>query len=235
MTHTYDAMLMDMQMPVMDGIAATRAIRRESRHQSLPVIAAMTANAMRTDQERCLAAGMNDYVTKLIDPDHLFKVLLKWIAPEHGRAEPQSAMPAPRDDGLALDLPVIDGLDVETGLRRVLGKRPLYHKLLHTFIHTQETIVAELESALRTGDRATAERLAHTADDAQAHECFESHQQALRSGLGEVAYLALERAIGQYDYPHALETLLAEAAPVGSGFTVKVVGRHTAILSIAIP
>jgi len=299
MTHTYDAVLMDMQMPVMDGIAATKAIRRDSRHQSLPIIA-MTANAMQKDQERCLAAGMNDYVTKPVDPDHLFKVLLKWIAPEHGRAEPLSAMPAPRDDGLVLDLPVINGLDVEMGLRRVLGKRPLYHKLLHTFIQAQGTIVAEIESALRTGNRATAERLAHTAkgvsgnigatvieglaaelervirenappaeisqhldafaqaqsdllsalrqalsepsatrqdpagpdagalpailallrdfladDDAQAHECFESHQQALRSGFGEAAYLALERAIGQYDYPHALETLLAEAARLG--------------------
>jgi two-component system, sensor histidine kinase and response regulator len=73
----YDAVLMDMQMPVMDGIAATRAIRSDSRFTSLPIIA-MTANAMAADREKCLDAGMNDHIGKPIDPDQLFSVLVRW-------------------------------------------------------------------------------------------------------------------------------------------------------------
>ena len=74
----YDIVLMDMQMPVMDGTDATRAIRSDSRFQTLPIIA-MTANAMASDRELCLQAGMNDHIAKPIDPDQLFSVLLHWI------------------------------------------------------------------------------------------------------------------------------------------------------------
>jgi two-component system sensor histidine kinase/response regulator len=73
----YDAVLMDMQMPVMDGIEATRAIRSDPRFHNLPIIA-MTANAMAADREKCLNAGMNDHIGKPIDPDQLFSVLLRW-------------------------------------------------------------------------------------------------------------------------------------------------------------
>ena len=73
----YDAVLMDMQMPVMDGIEATRVIRSDPRLQDLPIIA-MTANAMAADREQCLKAGMNDHIGKPIDPDELFSVLLRW-------------------------------------------------------------------------------------------------------------------------------------------------------------
>jgi two-component system, sensor histidine kinase and response regulator len=73
----YDVVLMDMQMPVMDGITATRAIRSDPRFKSLPIIA-MTANAMDADREKCLDAGMNDHIGKPIDPDQLFSVLLRW-------------------------------------------------------------------------------------------------------------------------------------------------------------
>jgi CheY-like chemotaxis protein len=80
----YDAVLMDLQMPVMDGIEATRVIRSDPRFQNLPIIA-MTANAMATDREQCLKAGMNDHIGKPIDPDQLFSVLLRWTG--RGSAE----------------------------------------------------------------------------------------------------------------------------------------------------
>jgi two-component system sensor histidine kinase/response regulator len=73
----YHAVLMDMQMPVMDGIEATRIIRSNPRFQALPIIA-MTANAMAADRERCLEAGMNDHIPKPIDPEELFRVLTRW-------------------------------------------------------------------------------------------------------------------------------------------------------------
>ena len=74
----YDVVLMDMQMPVMDGVEATRILRSDSRFERLPIIA-MTANAMASDRELCLDAGMNDHIAKPIDPDQLFGVLLRWI------------------------------------------------------------------------------------------------------------------------------------------------------------
>jgi two-component system sensor histidine kinase/response regulator len=83
----YDLVLMDMQMPVMDGIEATRIIRSDPRFETLPIVA-MTANAMAADRKRCLEAGMNDHIAKPIDPDELFKVLVRWA----GRRSVEDAM-----------------------------------------------------------------------------------------------------------------------------------------------
>jgi two-component system, sensor histidine kinase and response regulator len=77
-SNEYDIVLMDMQMPVMDGIEATRLIRADSRFDKLPIVA-MTANAMAADRERCLEAGMNDHIPKPIDPDQLFGALSRWV------------------------------------------------------------------------------------------------------------------------------------------------------------
>ena len=87
----YDVVLMDMQMPVMDGETATRQLRADPRHAGLPIIA-MTANAMQADRERCFAAGMNDHVPKPIDPDVLWATLVRWLSP---RPEAASHSPAP--------------------------------------------------------------------------------------------------------------------------------------------
>ena len=159
-TRQYDAVLMDMQMPVMDGVTATELIRREPGHQNLPIIA-MTANAMQQDRDKCLAAGMNDFVAKPIDPDMLFNTLLRWI-PEQPR-RPKGARDAGKGQPEALELPVIDGLDVDLGLRRVLDKRPLYLHMLHKFTANQARTVEDIRAALSAGDMATAERLAHSA------------------------------------------------------------------------
>ncbi len=88
----YDIVLMDMQMPVMDGVTATREIRKDERFKDLAIVA-MTANAMRADRERCIAAGMNDHIAKPIEPEDLWQALLKWIKPKHA----MSARPATRD------------------------------------------------------------------------------------------------------------------------------------------
>ena len=165
----YDAVLMDMQMPVMDGIEATRVIRSNPRFQSLPIIA-MTANAMASDRILCLDAGMNDHIAKPIDPDQLFGVLLRWIRrPDgDGRAARRGGA-AHSPDGRANDFElVIPGIDVPAGLRRTGGNRKRYEALLRKFAEQQDGVAAAIEAALSRGDPGTAERAAHSLKGAAA-------------------------------------------------------------------
>jgi signal transduction histidine kinase/DNA-binding response OmpR family regulator len=155
----YDIVLMDMQMPVMDGVTATREIRKEARFKDLPVVA-MTANAMQGDRDRCMAAGMIDHVAKPIEPESLWKALLKWIKPRHRAAADAEGEPQGVQD---VDLPSgIDGLDMVGGLRRVRGKQPLYLSMLGKFVAGQKSVAAEILKALEDNIWDTAERLAHT-------------------------------------------------------------------------
>ncbi|MGC3985219.1 MAG: response regulator [Pseudorhodoferax sp.] len=158
----YDLVLMDMQMPVLDGVAATRLLRQDGRHAGLPILA-MTANAMAADRQRCLEAGMQDFVAKPIEPDALWRALAQWIRPREGLGGLPVAVQAvvAQDDAPVLARPV-PGLDVAKGLRRVLGKRALYLTLLGKFVEGQRDAVAAVQQAVAAGDRATAERLAHT-------------------------------------------------------------------------
>ncbi|MBU0945544.1 MAG: PAS domain S-box protein [Proteobacteria bacterium] len=156
----YDLVLMDMQMPVMDGLTATQEIRKEDCFNDLPVVA-MTANVMQGDRDRCMAAGMNDHVAKPIEPEKLWEALLKWITPQHSTGasvEEVKLQPVQR-----VDLPSgIEGLDMADGLRRVLGKKPLYLSMLRKFVTGQNAFRVEILKALEGNLLDTAERLAHT-------------------------------------------------------------------------
>ncbi len=155
----YDLVLMDMQMPVMDGVTATREIRKQQRFKDLPVVA-MTANAMPGDRDRCLAAGMNDHVAKPIEPDDLWKALLRWIKP---RGNPAVAGVVKQELKSNADIPAgIQGLDTATGLRRVLGKQDLYLSMLRKFAVGQKTTPESIRNALESNAWDTAERLAHS-------------------------------------------------------------------------
>ncbi|MBW7903471.1 MAG: response regulator [Rhodocyclaceae bacterium] len=155
----YDLVLMDMQMPVMDGLAATRAIRAQARFAALPVVA-MTANALAGAREACLAAGMNDHVAKPIEPRDLWAALRRWIRPRPpaaagsagagGRAPPPAALFA------------IAGLDAAAGLRRLRGKTDAYLSILRRFVAGHADSAAVIRNALAAGDAAAAERAAHT-------------------------------------------------------------------------
>ncbi len=163
----YDAVLMDMQMPVMDGIEATRVIRSDPRFNTLPIIA-MTANALVSDREMCLEAGMNDHIAKPIDPDQLFGVLLRWIKrpdgdgaaiTERAAAAKPSGTAAGADGAGPLE---IDGIDVKSALKRTGGNRKRYETLLRRFAQQQAGAVEAIRRALSMGDAATAERTAHS-------------------------------------------------------------------------
>jgi two-component system sensor histidine kinase/response regulator len=155
----YDIVLMDMQMPVMDGVTATQAIRKQSRFQHIPIVA-MTANAMQGDRDRCMAAGMNDHVAKPIEPEELWKALLKWIKPHP--ASVAKSVELTRAVLPAEGLPVIEGLDTVNGLRRVMGKQSLYLSMLRTFASGEKLTTQMIVKSLDERDWITAERLAHT-------------------------------------------------------------------------
>jgi two-component system sensor histidine kinase/response regulator len=154
----YDLVLMDLQMPEMDGYQATAKIRADNRFAKLPIIA-MTAHATIEEKQRCLAAGMNDHVSKPIDPAALFETVSRFYKPTDASGSPPPPAAAITNDS---ELPAIEGLDTQDGLTRVAGNRKLYLKLLRQFVDQQGRSVEEITTALAQGDPALAERIAHT-------------------------------------------------------------------------
>ncbi|MBF0495504.1 MAG: response regulator [Deltaproteobacteria bacterium] len=160
----YDLVLMDVQMPVMGGYEATRLVRQKDRFKKLPIIA-MTAHAMKGAKEECLAAGMNDYVSKPIDPAELFTVLARWIQPgiRRGVEETKKGLDQRRKQGEMVELPAhLPGVDLAAGVERLQGNTRLYRQLLQDFADKYISVTEEIKTLLIGGDLETAERLAHT-------------------------------------------------------------------------
>ncbi|MBX3649957.1 MAG: response regulator [Burkholderiales bacterium] len=197
----YDLVLMDLQMPEMDGYEAVRRIRAEARFSKLPVIA-MTAHAMAEERERCFAAGMNDHIAKPIDPETMFSTLLRWLPHLQQRAAAPAAV---QKSGGNL---VIAGIDAAAGLKRVAGNADLYRKLLGKYVTAQAGAAREIRKALSVGDRITAERVAHTVKGVSGNigavavqEAAARLEAAVRAGNGTEAQImqldeALAAAIG---------------------------------------
>jgi PAS domain S-box-containing protein len=160
-TESFDGVLMDIQMPEMDGYQAVRAIRAQSELAALPIIA-MTANAMLVDRAKALDAGMNDHLPKPIDPGELYAAIKRWFKPHALVSSPQSGTPpaAITDREVAIDY--LDGIDLVDGLKRVAGNHHLYRNLLLKFRQSQADAAQEIRQALAAGDRQRAERIAHT-------------------------------------------------------------------------
>jgi CheY-like chemotaxis protein len=195
----YDVVLMDMQMPVMDGVSATKAIRSDPRFLTLPIIA-MTANAMDTDREMCIQAGMNDHVAKPIDPDQLFATLKRWIKVR--RPIPSPEVPVNKAEAASspgvTHIPEIEGVDLTDGLKRVGGNQRLYRELLVKFAAKFADAGVQVSSALQSGDRSGAERIAHTVKGVagnigikQVQFAAEKLEKAIREG-GEAVPVILQ-------------------------------------------
>jgi PAS domain S-box-containing protein len=142
---TFDVVLMDVQMPELDGVETVKAIRAQERLRSLPVIA-MTAHAMLGDRERFLECGMSDYIAKPIEEEQLLGVLSKWInaapVPVASQEKPQVAATAPQ---------LLPGLNVGDGVRRASGNADLYRRLLAEFRRDIDALIPRLNDSLARG------------------------------------------------------------------------------------
>jgi PAS domain S-box-containing protein len=163
----YDLILMDIQMPIMDGLTATRLIRQSPTGRRVPILA-MTANAFGEDRQRCLDAGMNDHVAKPVNPGSLYATLIKWltpavIEPSTGHA-PTPAAPASSDAAQATiaALEKVPGLDSAYGLQAMRGKLPSYLRLLGIFLETHGHDAEKISAALNSGDFTQAGHIAHS-------------------------------------------------------------------------
>ena len=168
----YDAVLMDLQMPEMDGYTAAGVIRNELKFIKLPIIA-MSADAMMGVRERCLDAGMSDYLTKPIDPSKLFSILQQWMDVEMIEVAESDAAVVPEHE-----LPEIEGINAKEGIARVGGNLKVYTNILKKFCANHADSAAEIKEAVLSGDIELAGRIAHTikgvAGNVGADNVFES-------------------------------------------------------------
>ena len=154
----FDGVLMDCQMPVMDGYTAAREIRRRDAWQGIPVIA-MTANAMAGDKEKVIEAGMVDHIAKPINVGALFNTLARWIVP---RRLPAATQPAEVEQMLGEELENLPGINTRAGLARTMGNLKLYKRLLLNFRSSNLDLPERFNRALAALDMESATLLAHT-------------------------------------------------------------------------
>ncbi len=190
----FHAVLMDIQMPVMDGYEATRQIREMDQHKALPIIA-MTASAMTQDKEKAQQAGMNDHVSKPINIQELFSTLVKWIKPTDWEAvlsEEKPLVPAPpvQASEPIRELGNMPGISVDSGLYHLRGNKTLYTKLLVQFVNEYPDALDEIRAALTSGDMERAQLLAHTLKGVSGNLGFHNLQPAAE---------ALEHAVKEGD------------------------------------
>jgi len=216
----FDLVLMDVHMPIMDGFAAAGVIRKDPRFASLPIVA-LTANALGGDRERCLAAGMNDYLAKPIDPQQMFPTLLRHLpespapqAPGHDDRRPAPPLPARADvDTIVAALAMIPGIKVEEAVSRMMGRRDLYAKLACRIAAERADLLTQLAQASRSGDRESVAGLIHGAKSMLGALGVEDLQQrcvALQRSLREgdpIDDLAEEIAAFSADFASLLERL----------------------------
>ena len=204
----FDLVLMDIQMPEMDGFQATAKIRSDAQLARLPIIA-MTAHATMEERQRCLEAGMNDHVSKPIDPE----LLIETVGRFYQSTESPAAAGSPRPEVPAApspeDIPSVDGLDTKDGLSRVGGNCKLYLKLLRQFVEQQGPSPAQIADALTRHDVPVAERLAHTVKGVAG---------SLGARAVQTAAATLEAALGAKANSAELTPMLREFSSVLGDF-----------------
>lgn len=233
----FDLIFMDLHMPEMDGITATKVLRSNPRFKTLPIIA-MTAHALVEERQRCLDAGMNDHVSKPIDPDKLFSTLLRWAKPKP-KAERTSAELLPMEiDEVAL--PQVTGINLADGLKRVAGNRRLYRDLLSQFATKQADAATQIAGALDNRDFNLAERIAHTVKGVagnlgitQVHNVAGKLEKSIREGHDSVPVLVDQLALTLRSQVAAINQVLRDlAAAEPSDLQRPSLNKEDAILAI---
>ena len=203
----FDGILMDCQMPVMDGYTATREIRKNREWQNLPIIA-MTANAMAGDREKVLEAGMNDHIAKPLNVNVMFRTLVKWLKPElYGKVT--DGIPEGSESGVPVSLPDIPGINSRAGMATTMNNGKLYHRLLERFRDSYQNFEGQIKAALSDPDRTSAERCAHTLKGTAANIGAKGLETA-----AERLEKACEESSSAEQLKHLLEETMKELAPV---------------------
>ena len=208
-----DAVLMDIQMPDMDGFEATGIIRTDLDNKTIPIIA-ITAHAMESEKQHCLESGMNDHIAKPFDPDKLIDTLVLWIQPHSGGAllmKPNATKSALKFFGELPDS--LAGIDIEKALNRLSGNRDLLMRLFQNFYHNYADVPTRISGALSCGDIPLAHRLVHNLKGVAGNL---SAQNVL------AATLHLEFAMHEGNKDHvtgSLDRLRAELAAVMANIT----------------
>ncbi|WED20541.1 transporter substrate-binding domain-containing protein [Vibrio sp. JC009] len=221
----FDAILMDIQMPELDGIEATQAIRENTKYADLPIIA-MTANAMPEDRARCIEAGMNDHIAKPIDPGRLIQTLSKWVTPGLVGVTGSPHLRVMKGEALSL-LSGLKQIKTESGLRRVNGKSDLYLSLLIDFYHEHYDDARLIRQAVQDQNLDLARRLSHTikgvAGSIGAEALQKSAQQlelALKNRTGE-AYDDLLP-----DFARSLQKVMDELSEIAPASDINADDKH---------
>jgi PAS domain S-box-containing protein len=153
----YNLVLMDLQMPVMGGIKATQEIRKNDALRNLPIIA-MTADAIMGVKENCLAAGMMDFISKPINPEHMLTTIEKWLKP----SKSVTGTVSPFGKTIQKTIPPIEGIDLQDGLHHVGNNATLYYNLLIKFLKNYENFIPELFKKFQSGEQEEGRRMLHT-------------------------------------------------------------------------
>ena len=211
----YDVVLMDVQMPEMDGIAATRKIRESVNAEALPIIA-MTAHAYEQERQNCFDAGMNDHVAKPVDPAILMRTLERWLQPRAAGGTVAGAAPKTSEVAakvVVADLPAeLPPFDIQTALVRVNGKAPLLRKLILSFATNYRAAAAKMREDVASGALDDARRLAHTikgvAGSLELRKVAEASRQ-LEDALAHRELMQIDELVDRLDL--ALQPALAAA------------------------
>jgi PAS domain S-box-containing protein len=180
----WDIVLMDMQMPVMDGVTATIEIRKDARFDNLPIVA-MTANAMQQDKDKCLAAGMVDFITKPIQPDELWAALRRWIKPKNAADEAHAVPPAPTFRGR---------ITPRKAVEKQANSEPIDPEKLQQVCSRLIALLAD--------------------DDSEAGDLFADEGDLLNAGFPD-HYRAIDDAIKRFEFEAALEKIELAAKSIG--------------------